>query len=164
MDSVARNEMQEEGLVLNTMGGLAQVETTQQEACASCGAQSACQTLGGQKKRVVSAVNRVQAQTGDRVLLTMPRKGVLGASFLLYMVPVFALLAGAILGKRLGPAWGWEGQSGPVVLGLAALVITWFVLRRISKRLAGRKEMTVTVVRILHKGEGDALEPDTVGL
>jgi sigma-E factor negative regulatory protein RseC len=156
--------MQEEGLVLQTMGGLAQVETTQQEACAGCGAKSACHAMGGDKKRVVSAINRAQAETGDRVLLTMPRKGVLGASFLLYMVPVIALLAGAVLGKHLGPSWGWQDPTGSVVLGLAALLVSWFVLRKISQRLAGRKELTVTVVRILKKGEGDALEPDTLGL
>lgn len=156
--------MQEEGVVVQTRAGLAQVETTQQEACKSCGAQQACHALSGSKKRVVSAVNQVQAKTGDRVLLSMPRKGVLGATFLVYMVPVMALIAGAALGKRLAPSWGWEGQTGAVILGLAALVLAWLVLRRISQRLARRKELTVKVVRILKEGEGDAVEQDTACL
>ena len=121
METLPSNYMQEEGVVLETMGGLAQVETAQQEACKSCGARGACQTLGGDKRRVIAAVNQVGAQAGDRVMLAMARKGVLGASFLVYMVPVFALLAGALVGKELGPSWGLEppdrggdsGRAGP---------------------------------------------------
>ncbi|RJX33877.1 MAG: hypothetical protein C4525_08395 [Desulfarculus sp.] len=161
MEALSNSDMQEEGRVVQTLGGLAQVETIQQEACKSCGARGACHTLGGDKKRIISALNQAQAQPGDRVLLSMPRKGVLGASFLVYMLPVIALLAGAALGKRLGPAWGWEGQTGAVVLGLVSLLVVWFVLRRISARLARRRELTVKVVRILEKGVGDAVEPDT---
>jgi len=155
------NYMQEEGVVLQTMGGLAQVETTQQEACKSCGARGACQALGGDKKRVIAAVNQVGAQKGDRVVMAMPAKGVLGASFLVYMVPVFALLVGAAVGKKLGPSLGLSGQTGAIILGVLSLLGAWYILRQVSERLAGRKELTVKVVRILQQGEGDALEPDT---
>jgi hypothetical protein len=97
--------MQEEGLVIKTMGGLAQVETTQQEACKSCGAQGMCHAMGGDKRRVITAINQVGAREGDRVVMAMPRKGVLGASFLVYMVPVAALL-GRRLGEKMGPGLG----------------------------------------------------------
>ncbi|MBU1274559.1 MAG: SoxR reducing system RseC family protein [Proteobacteria bacterium] len=145
-------------MVVKIMGGMAQVETTQQEACKSCGAQGMCHAMGGDKIRVVTALNQVGASVGDKVIMAMPRKGVLGASFLVYMVPVAALLVGASLGRRWGQAWGLEPQTSAVVLGGAALVGAWLVLRKVSRRLAGRKELTVTVVRILRKGEGDALE------
>ena len=164
MEPLPSNWMQEEGVVLETMGGMAQVETAQQEACKSCGARGACQTLGGDKRRVIAAINQAKASAGDRVLLAMPRKGVLGASFLVYMIPVFALLVGAMVGKKLGPAWGWEGQTGAVLLGALGLLGAWFFLRRLSKRLAGRKELTVMVVRILQQGEGDALESNSACL
>lgn len=150
--------MQEEGLVVKTMGGMAQVETIQREACKSCGAQGMCHAMGGDKRRVIAAINQVGAVEGDKVVLAMPRKGVLGASFLVYMVPVAALLVGASLGKKWGPAWGLEPQTAAVVLGGAGLVAAWLVLRKVSRRLEGRKELTVTVVRILRKGDGDALE------
>ncbi len=150
--------MQEEGVVVQTMGGMAQVETTQQEACKSCGAQGMCHAMGGDKRRVITAINQVGAREGDKVVLTMPRKGVLGASFLVYMVPVAALLVGASVGKKWGQTLGLEPQTAAVVLGGVALVAAWLVLRKVSRHLAGRKELTVTVVRILRKGEGDALE------
>ena len=111
MQAIPSNHMQEEGLVVKTMGGLAQVETTQQEACKSCGAQGMCHAMGGDKRRVITAVNQVGAREGDKVIMAMPRKGVLGASFLVYMVPVAALLVGAALGRKWGEAWGLEPQS-----------------------------------------------------
>ncbi|MCB2226627.1 MAG: SoxR reducing system RseC family protein [Desulfarculaceae bacterium] len=164
METVPSNYMQEEGVVIETMGGLAQVETMQQEACKGCGARGACQTLGGDKRRVIAAINQAGAKAGDKVLMIMARKGVLGASFLLYMVPVFALLAGAMVGKQLGPSYGLEAQTGAVILGALSLLGAWLILRRVSKRLAGRKELTVKVVRILQQGERDALESNSACL
>jgi sigma-E factor negative regulatory protein RseC len=164
MENLSSTHMSEEGVVLQIMGGLAQVETIQQEACHSCGARGACHALGGGKRRIINAINQVGASVGDKVLLAMPRKGVLGASALVYMVPVLALLVGAMVGKQLGPSWGLEGQTGAVLLGALGLLVAWLVLRAVSKRLAGRKELTVKVVRILQQGEGDALESGTACL
>jgi sigma-E factor negative regulatory protein RseC len=157
-------EMKEEGVVRSVTGGLAVVETVRQEACSGCGAQGACHALGGGKERVVTARNQVGAQVGDRVLLGIPSKGVLSAGFLVYLLPVAALMGGAAMGKALAPSWGIDPQGAAVGLGIAALSVCWLALRWISRRLAGKKMLTVRVIRILGKGETDALDQCSVSL
>lgn len=154
----AAGDMHEEGLVLELRGHYALVETVQQEACAHCEARGACMTMGGGKQRVISAVNQAHAEPGDRVRMAMTRRAVLGAGFLVYMVPVIALIVGAALGKAYGPRFGWDSQVAAALLGGVCLAVAWFALKAISRRVAGKKEFAVRVVRILAKGEADAVD------
>lgn len=144
-----QSDMHEEGKVLAVQGGLAQVETVQTEACSHCVAKTSCQTMGGVKKRMIWAINEAKAKQGDRVLLALPRRGVLGAGFLVYMVPVLALILGSSVGKSYGPQWGWDEQNAAVLLGFSALTITWLILRKVSKALGRKKEFKVRLVRVL---------------
>ena len=154
----------EEGLVRSLHGSLAMVEALASDGCAHCGAKGACQFLGGDKVRAVAAENLAGAQMGDRVLLSAPRRGVLTAGFLVYLVPVLALIAGAAVGQRLGPAWGLEPQGGSVLLGLASLAAAWLILRRVSLRLGHKASFKVKIVRVLRKGNADAVEQCAAGL
>lgn len=156
--------LQEEGLVRSLHGSLAMVEAVASDACSHCGAKGACQVLGGDKTRAVPAENPVGAQVGDRVLLSAPRRGVLTAGFLVYLVPVLALIAGAAAGQRLGPGWGMGEQEGAVLLGLVSLVVTWLILRRVSLRLGRKASFKVKIVRVLRKGNADAVEQCAAGL
>ena len=140
---------------------MAQVETTQTDACHGCSAQTACRAMGGVKKRLVEASNDAGAKEGDRVLMALPRKGALAAGFLVYLGPVIALIAGAAIGQKLGPGWGYEAQNAAVVLGLCALGVSWFGLRWLSKRVADRQELKVRVVRVLPPKEGAPAECET---
>jgi len=160
----AVDQMQEEGVVRSLQGGLAQVESVQTEACACCGARGACHALGGEKTRIVTALNEAGAQVGDRVVLNMPRKAVMGASFLVYIVPVLGLLLGAVLGNIYAPNWGWEPQSGAVVLGLGGLAVAWLAISGIAKKLTRNSNFTVRIVRVLEKGAIDAVDEFAAGL
>lgn len=151
-------EMHENGLVLRVRGGMAVVETIQTDACASCSAKGACHTMGGSKQRTVMALNQAGAVEGDQVQLALPRRGALGAGFLVYILPVAALIVGASLGQSLGPGWGWDPTNAAVVLGLGSLAACWLGLHWLSKRLAGRRELSVRVVRIIKKGQCDEVE------
>jgi len=157
-------EMREEGLVRAVHGGLAQVESVVSDACQSCGAKGACHSLGGERKRQVTAVNQAGAREGDLVQIAMPRAGALGAGALVYLGPVVALLAGGFAGDRLAPGWGWEAESGAVIGALAALAAAWIGLRWISARLARSKSLKVRVVRVLKKGATDAVDQCSVGV
>ncbi|MCB2187503.1 MAG: SoxR reducing system RseC family protein [Deltaproteobacteria bacterium] len=159
-----QTHMEEEGQVTAIRGGVATVETVQKEACAHCAAKGACEALGGDKTRTITALNEVHAEVGDRVMLAAPRKTVMGAGFLVYIVPVFALLLGAVAGKKWGPLLGLGTQGGAVLFGVAALSLCWLGLRLISNRVAGSKNFTIRVVKIVQKGDTDALDECSTGL
>ncbi len=145
--------MKEEGVVTELIGGLAKIETTQTEACHHCGMKGACSTMGGMKKREIVVKNPLQAKEGDLVMIAVPRKGVMGAGFLVYLVPIITLLLGAALGSKLGPKIGLNAQDGSVILGLLGLVIPWGILFFISKEIGRKKSLEVSIVKILESGE-----------
>lgn len=150
--------------MVSLQGPQAVVETVQSEACAHCGARGACHALGGEAKRQITALNEVQARPGDRVVMSTPRRGVLGAGFLVYIVPVAVLLAGAVIGQRLGRLWGWDPQGAAAFVGLGSMVLAFWGLSRLSKRMAGRRMLQVRIVRILQKGAVNAVEQCTGSL
>lgn len=156
--------MREEGDVVALKGEMAVVTTIHTDACAGCSAKGACHTLGGGKERRVEALNRVGAQVGDRVLLTISRGSALGAGFLAYLAPVLALLIGAYVGKTLGPGWGWGEQNAAVVLGLASLAACWMAVRWLSGRMARSGGFSVEITRVLGKGNLDAVDQCSTGL
>ncbi|MGD8433881.1 MAG: SoxR reducing system RseC family protein, partial [Syntrophobacterales bacterium] len=95
--------MTEEGMVKRTMGTKAWVVTTRSEMCEACASQGACKVLGGGKEMEVEAMNTAQAKPGDQVLLTLEDQSLIKLSFLVYMFPILALIAGAALGQKVGP-------------------------------------------------------------
>ena len=158
MVNVGTDHLREEGVVKALLGPEALVEALPSEHCDSCGAKHVCHSLGGEGHKQVKALNQAGAAPGDRVLLAMPRRAALGAGALVYLAPVAALIVGAALGNHWGPAWGWDPQNSAVVVGLAALVLCWLGLRWFSSRVAGGGSFTVRIVRVLQKGEADAVD------
>ena len=145
--------MKEEGVVTALFGGMAKVETTQTEACGHCGMKGACTTMGAMKKREIMVKNALQAKEGDHVMIAVPRKGVMGAGFVVYLLPILCLLIGAAMGSKIGPLMGMNSQDGSVLLGLLGLVIPWIILYFISKQLTKQKSLQVSIVKILKPGE-----------
>lgn len=157
-------QMYEEGLVRTVAGQVASVETVQKEACAHCSAKGACQAMGGESTRLVVALNQAGAQVGDRVVLAAARRAVLGTGFLVYMLPVFALLAGAAVGKANAASWGLDPTAAAAALGVGALAVCWLGLIWLNRRVARRGKHNIKVVRILKRGEADAVEQCAAGL
>ncbi len=141
--------MTEEGLVRALRGGEAEVVTFQTEACRHCMGKGACYALGGIKERVVSAQNPVGAAVGDRVLLAIPRSEVMHAGVLAYLVPVAALILGALVGQKTAPSLGLDPTDGSVLVGVAGLALAWLGTSLYSRRLSRKNRLRVRILRVL---------------
>ena len=126
----------EEGIVfkLGASGaGTAWVKTTRSSACESCSSRGACHADGGGKEMEVEAINTVNARVGDRVVLNIKTTSLLKATFLLYVFPILAMIAGALVGQTVA------GMRGSDPSGLAALFgFLFFGLAFIAIRIVGR--------------------------
>jgi sigma-E factor negative regulatory protein RseC len=96
----------EEGVVFK-MGasgaGTAWVKTTRSSACESCSSRDTCHGEGGGKEMEmeVEAINTADARVGDRIVLNIRTASLLKATFLLYVFPILAMIAGAVLGQAV---------------------------------------------------------------
>lgn len=128
--------IEERATVVEVGPGRALVETSRSGSCGSCGARHACGGLGGGREARVWADDPVGVAPGEEVVIAVPEGTVLRAGFWAYLLPVVALLVGAVLGNAWGPALGLSRDAGAAAVGLAALAAAFLVARLVGGRSA----------------------------
>jgi sigma-E factor negative regulatory protein RseC len=73
-------------------------------------------------------------------------KATLKASFILYMIPVLALIIGAMLGDYLGPQ---HKEMWAVSMGIGFFVGSYFAIKALSKSFENKTEYQPVVTGIL---------------
>ncbi|HNR67850.1 MAG TPA: SoxR reducing system RseC family protein [bacterium] len=130
--------MQESGIVLAVEGNRARVRLNRSEKCGECGL---CDCFGDGGMRL-TAENALGAKIGDQVTVFVQPKQLIGHSFLLFLFPIAALIAGYFVGRSVLASP--DSAEGPGILGAfvgllaAAGVIKWFDSRRTAAPFAAR--------------------------
>lgn len=144
-DPSIENQMEETGTVVEIRNRVALVSTEAKEVCHSCSARRVCH-LGGQKTMVAEVWNPLGAQVGDEVRIHLSSQSVVGAAFLLYMVPLLFFFGGLILGQTLTHSQAWA-----VVLGFLFMGGSYAGLRILDRRLSGAEKFRPEIVEIVAK-------------
>jgi sigma-E factor negative regulatory protein RseC len=97
----------------------------------------------------VRAVNAAGAGVGDRVVVSFRTASYLKASFLLYLFPVLAMIAGAVVGQETAPMFGLDPGTSSVIFGFAFFFLSIPVVRSTSNRMAGKAEYQPKVSKVL---------------
>jgi sigma-E factor negative regulatory protein RseC len=144
--------LEEVGVVLKVEGALAIVKTQRSSLCDGCHSGGFCRALGGKSDMEVAARNEVGAKVGDEVRITVASKTFLKASFLVYMVPVTALILGAALGATLGPSLYPRASSDllPVVFGVIFFFLSFVLMKIWGKGIKGSEHYCPVVSEILY--------------
>jgi sigma-E factor negative regulatory protein RseC len=134
---------QQEGVVVSAAGEMARVRTSRHNDCANCGA------CPGNKAIVLDARNPLGAKPGQQVLIEVQEVGMLMSAFIVYMLPLIAMFAGAVAGgyaaEQAGSASYWYQVTG----ALAVLVIAIMYIRHFDRRAGRSKNMQPVITRIL---------------
>jgi sigma-E factor negative regulatory protein RseC len=125
--------IEEEAVVTEVEGRSIWVEKFQKSACGSC--TQGCSTslvarlLDGKPMRL-----RVEADApvspGDRIIIGVEEGALLTGSFRIYLLPLFSLFGGALLGKLLaGDGLFVSAEAGSITGGLLGLGLTFLLLK-----------------------------------
>lgn len=118
----------ETGRVLELEGDWAWVACRRQVECARCAEGRGCgggvlgRLLGDRLHKVRAAIGEVEVRPGDQVLIGLGEDVVLRAAAVVYLLPLLAALAGAVVASSLAGAGDLVAVAGAVagfVLGLA---------------------------------------------
>ena len=139
----------EEGIVIKVESRTAWVTTTKTSACEACAAKSSCTVLGGGKEMEVEAINDAGAQVGQKVVLYFETSPLLKATFMLYVLPILFLLAGAIIGDKSGPYFNMDASTCSVIVGLIFFGISIKLVKSKGNKLAKKDAYRPKVIRIL---------------
>ncbi len=143
----------EEGIVFK-MGapgaGTAWVKTTRSSACESCSSKDACHGEGDGKEMEmeVEAINTVEARVGDRIVLNIETAYLLKATFLLYVFPILAMIAGAVLGQALAVMRGTDPSGWSALFGFLFFGLAFVVIRITGRCLSKNAGYTPEIIKI----------------
>lgn len=141
------NMATEKGIVTSTGAGTAWVRTLPNEACDGC---AACGTCNAQRAEAdVEVINEIGARVGDRILIDIKTSAFLKATFLLYVLPVIGLTAGAVLGLPTAEATGLDSSVCSAFLGFGAFFLTVAFVRIQGNRMGRERAYRPQIVKIL---------------
>jgi sigma-E factor negative regulatory protein RseC len=138
----------EEGIIEKTGRNRARVRIERSSSCSQCESRGACQVVGG-KSMVIDVPNPLQAKVGDRVEIAVPTGSFLKLTFLVYLLPVVALLLGAILGRAWGPAVGLQSPLSDVIGGALFVGLTFIILKGFDRTAGEKKDYQPVMRRII---------------
>jgi sigma-E factor negative regulatory protein RseC len=135
------------GVVKAVRGNMAVVVTRHESECESCSARDTCATLGGSgANREVMARNTARAQVGDVVKISIGGSAFLKVTFLVYMVPILALIGGALLGYFLSAVLTGNKDLFVGIFGGLAFVASFLWLRKKGDKLSQNKEYVPEII------------------
>jgi sigma-E factor negative regulatory protein RseC len=143
--------MREQGIVTRIISpGVVEISFRAAAGCAGCGI---CHPneAGGVS---IEADNTAGAGTGDAVEVDIAGGGVLKTSAIVYLLPVFSLLAGYAAGSFLAtfiPAV--SGETGGIAGSVVLFAVSFLIVKGYDRRAGGQPSPRATVTRILPPDE-----------
>ena len=86
---------------------------------------------------------------GDRILIDIKTSAFLKATFLLYVLPIIGLTAGAMLGLPVAERYGYDGSACSAALGFGAFFLTVAFVRLKGNRMGRERVYRPQIVKIL---------------
>lgn len=140
--------IEEPGIVLAVDTDGVWVATQRKTTCGSCSAKAACgqgilNSLSADKQpHTIKVRSDLQLREGDQVTLGISENALVRSAFLVYMLPLFAMLASAIAVSALEASEHWVILAG--VLGFVGGVT---IVRFLSARYLNETAMQPVVLR-----------------
>jgi sigma-E factor negative regulatory protein RseC len=124
--------LREIGQVTEVSGTKVKVIVTRHSSCESCGACG----IGAKPTTDFMLNNNIGAKVGDRVAIELHSKALFKAAFLVYAIPLIALIIGFLAGQRIGASGGMTPDHAELTgigSGFFFLVLAFLVLRRLER-------------------------------
>lgn len=138
----------EEGVVEKTFNREALVRIQRTSSCEGCSSRGACRVIS-ERDMMVQVANPPGAKAGDRVEIRVPTGSLLKASLLVYVLPVAALLVGAVAGRAWAPSLHIQSTLASILGGCLAMGISFVVLRKFDRAVQAKTEYHPRIMRIV---------------
>lgn len=151
--------IEETGIVTKADGVTARVAVQKRGTCEGCAAAGVCESSGDGME--IEALNPVNAQVGQTVKVSIRPQTYLKGTLVVYGFPLVAFIAGIVLGRYVGERYltGVNPDILSLILGFAALVISFFAVKAWSRRVETRAEYRPVIEEII----GNTSQPGQTG-
>ncbi len=126
--------MEEEGRIVSIYEGIAEIEIPKGPACNRCGLCS----INGDKSLIKLKLPNEHFKQGQTVKLIFSSKKLLSLAFLVYIIPVFALVLGYIVGKAL-----FYNEKIGIIFSFCFMLFSLYIISLINKKKLRNFQITV---------------------
>lgn len=128
----------ETGKVVAVSGERIWVQTIRTSACESCSARNGCGQralagVSGGRANQVLVTNSLGAKVGDEVTVAIEESALLGASLLVYALPLLLMVLGTLSGHQLS-----GGHDAAAMFGAAVGMVVGFMIARRAGSKSGK--------------------------
>lgn len=140
--------MKQCGIVTEVSGEYAKVVMQRHTSCSSC---NACKMGHEDHKVEIRGLNNAKAQVGQWVSVDMENHDVLMAAFIVYVIPLIALIAGIMISSAVLNAVGIVEYQDLIsaAIGFAAMAIIFLVIRTKEKNFSISKRYLPVITDIV---------------
>lgn len=144
--------MERVGLVVEVKGDTAVVNLQRHTACGKCGH---CAVFLGQPEHRFEVFNPIRAGVGQRVVVETDDRQVIKLSFLLYLVPLAALVGGIFSWLHFSTPLGFTGnQELPAVgIGFALMFLVYFLIRLFDRSVRDNPRYKAVITALAPESE-----------
>ena len=111
----------ENAIVVSIENNQTWIETQRKSTCGQCSASKGCGTsvlskVIGNKLSKMKAINKINAQVGDEVIVGLNESSLLKGAFVIYMLPLLFLFLFSIVGQFIAQNIGIPNDELPVII------------------------------------------------
>jgi sigma-E factor negative regulatory protein RseC len=140
--------MKEQGIVTKIISpDLVEVAFQRNEACAKC---RACHGLD-EKTVGIESINAVGAKKGELVEIDIPSGAIVKSSVIVFLVPIFCLIAGYLITAWLLRLFGLIVLSEriAVLVGLTCLALSFYAVKWYDANIQQKEACRANIIRII---------------
>ena len=135
---------EETGIVIEISESKAKVKASRHGDCENCG------VCPGDNAMVLEVQNPIGAKVGQRVAFEIQEANMLLAAFVVYILPLLALLAGAISGGVLGNNLGQNVLVCQIGGGIFFFAIAVVYIKRYDRAVKKNDNLLPVITKILN--------------
>lgn len=140
--------MEQVGFVKKIEGSNIELEVRRISGCG--GGCNNCSSSCEVTPHIITVPNKLNAKVGDFVELKGEARNILKYVLIVYMIPFVIFIMGIILGNSIFKAIGFSSyEILSFFTGIIFLIISFFFVRLIDKKIAEKKETVISAIRIL---------------
>jgi len=146
--------LEEDALVVESDDEYAWVEAQSSSSCNHCSANQGCGTASLQKwfnrkPNRLKVINTKSVKTGDKVVIGIPEQALVKGSFLIYMLPILALIVGAIAGSLVNDWMNWGIKEGlSIITGFVSFLLCFKWLAQSRLKYTHQADYQPIILRI----------------
>ena len=135
---------EETGIVIETSENKAKVKASRHGDCENCG------VCPGDNAMVVAVQNPIRAKVGQRVAFEIQEAIMLMAAFVVYILPLLALMVGAISGGILAKNLGQPFLAFQIGGGIMFFAVAVVYMKRYDRAVKKNDQLLPVITKILN--------------